>query len=196
MRYEISHRTTYAYDDNGADATGLSGTYASQLTGLGLAAGSDGSMVEVTNPVGEKSVQIRDGLGRVIRTVEGVSRDGMSAVIAGLNAMGWPQAGHQTDVAALDGGLQIARLWGYHMASRPSLPTAIGEFRRYVAGAVDGDLTVDLIEIAIAALFRLECGIDAEPTAPILGDARLLLDRLCGEQAQARERAAKAIWSS
>jgi NADP-dependent 3-hydroxy acid dehydrogenase YdfG len=81
---------------------------------------------------------------RVIRSVEGVSRDGMAAVIAGLRAMGWPEGTYQTDVAALDGGLQIARLWGYHMANRPSLPTAIGEFRRYVAGPADGPLRVDL----------------------------------------------------
>ncbi len=81
---------------------------------------------------------------RVIRSVEGVSRDGMVAVIAGLRAMGWPEGTYQTDVAAMDGALQIARLWGYHMASRPSLPTAIAEFRRYVAGPADGPLRVDL----------------------------------------------------
>ena len=79
--------TTYAYDDNGADATGLSGTYASQLTGLGLAAGSDGSLVEVTNPVGEKLVQIRDGLGRVVRTVDGLghaSTTTYDVIVSGL----------------------------------------------------------------------------------------------------------------
>ncbi len=66
--------TAYTYDDNGADATGLSSTYASHLTGLGLAAGSDGSLVEVTNPEGEKSVQIRDGLGRVVKTLDGLQQ--------------------------------------------------------------------------------------------------------------------------
>ena len=79
--------TAYAYDDNGADATGLSSIYASQLTGLGLAAGSDGSLIEITNPVGEKSAQIRDGLGRVVRTVNGLGHASTmtyDAIVSGL----------------------------------------------------------------------------------------------------------------
>lgn len=64
--------TEYVYDDNGADGTGLSGTYSSHLTGLGLTTGSDGSLVEVTNPEGEKSVQIRDAVGRMVKTLDGL----------------------------------------------------------------------------------------------------------------------------
>jgi hypothetical protein len=79
-----------------------------------------------------------------IRSITGISRDGIAAEMVGLTALGWPEGPHQTDVAALDGGLQLARLWGYHMAKRPSLPTSIGEFRRYVAGPVDVPLHVEL----------------------------------------------------
>jgi RHS repeat-associated protein len=79
--------TTTTYDDNGADATGLSGTYAAQLAGLGLAAGSDGSLVEVANPLHEKTVQVHDGLGRVVRTIDGNGNAITTAhdtVVAGL----------------------------------------------------------------------------------------------------------------
>ncbi|MEB3222561.1 MAG: SDR family oxidoreductase [Candidatus Sericytochromatia bacterium] len=79
-----------------------------------------------------------------IRGIEGISRDGIAAEMVGLAALGWPEGPHQTDVAALDGGLQLARLWGYHMAKRPSLPTSIAEFRRYVAGPVDVPLHAEL----------------------------------------------------
>ncbi|MEB3328977.1 MAG: SDR family oxidoreductase, partial [Candidatus Sericytochromatia bacterium] len=79
-----------------------------------------------------------------IRSIAGISRDGIAAEMIGLTALGWPDGPHQTDVAALDGGLQLARLWGYHMAKRPSLPTSIAEFRRYVAGPVDVPLHVEL----------------------------------------------------
>ncbi|MEB3197743.1 MAG: SDR family NAD(P)-dependent oxidoreductase [Candidatus Sericytochromatia bacterium] len=81
---------------------------------------------------------------QVLRTIEGVSRDGMAATMVGLTEQGWPEGSYQTDVAALDGGLQLARLWGYHMAKRPSLPTSIAEFRRYVPGPTEGPLRVEL----------------------------------------------------
>ena len=79
--------TTYAYDDNGADATGLSSTYASQLTGLGLAAGSDGSLVEITDPLGHATVQVRDGVGRVVKMIDSLGHATTmtyDAVVGGL----------------------------------------------------------------------------------------------------------------
>jgi len=69
---EEAETSTYTYDDNAADAVGLSATYAAQLAGLGLATGSDGSIVAVTNPALETVVQIRDGLGRAVRSVDGL----------------------------------------------------------------------------------------------------------------------------
>lgn len=67
--------TAYAYF---TDATGLTAidlppaiTPAQALAGLGLAAGADGSAVVVTNPLGEKSVQITDGAGRTVRVIDG-----------------------------------------------------------------------------------------------------------------------------
>ena len=63
--------TTYTYDDNLADGTGLSSTYAAQLSGLGFGTGADGSAVLVTNPLNEISLDIHDGVGRVVRRVDG-----------------------------------------------------------------------------------------------------------------------------
>lgn len=81
---------------------------------------------------------------QVIHSIEGVSRDGIAGILGGLKERGWPEGDYQTDVAALDGGLQLARLWGYHMSKRPSLPTSIAEFRRYVTGPVQAPLRVEV----------------------------------------------------
>ena len=62
--------TNYAYDDNLADAVGLSSTFSAHLAGLSLGANSDGSAVLVTNPAGERSLSIKDGLGRTVRSVQ------------------------------------------------------------------------------------------------------------------------------
>lgn len=66
-----SETTTYTYDDNGADGIGLSGTFVTAFGGLGLGAGADGSAILVTNPLGQTTLGIRDGLGRVVKTVDG-----------------------------------------------------------------------------------------------------------------------------
>jgi RHS repeat-associated protein len=51
---------------------GLDATYAAQLTGLDLGVNAVGSAVEVTNPAGEKTVTIHDGIGRTVRTLDGL----------------------------------------------------------------------------------------------------------------------------
>jgi len=65
--------TRWVYDDNLTDSSGLDVTYSAHLTGLNLGSGSDGSAVEVTNPAGDKHVTIFDGLGRVVKTIDGNS---------------------------------------------------------------------------------------------------------------------------
>ncbi|MFT3771415.1 MAG: RHS repeat-associated core domain-containing protein [Minicystis sp.] len=62
--------TSWTYDDDLTDGVGLDASYGSYLAGLGFGPGSDGSAVEETNPAGEKTVTISDGLGRVVRTVD------------------------------------------------------------------------------------------------------------------------------
>jgi len=61
--------TTYTYDDDLDDTTGLDATFSAHLAGLSLGTGSDGSAVLVTQPAGERTLTIKDGLGRSVRTV-------------------------------------------------------------------------------------------------------------------------------
>ncbi len=63
--------TKYSYDDSLTDGVGLDSTtnFSSHLTGLSLGTDSDGSAVLVTQPAGERTLTIRDGLGRTVRTV-------------------------------------------------------------------------------------------------------------------------------
>lgn len=63
--------TSYQYDDNLTDGLGLDATYATQLAQLNLTFGpkATGSAVSVTNPAGETSVQIQDGIGRTVMTI-------------------------------------------------------------------------------------------------------------------------------
>jgi len=63
--------TTFTYDENLADAVGLSGIYASKLSGLGFVYGEDGAAVEVKNHLNETTFEVRDGLGRLVRVVDG-----------------------------------------------------------------------------------------------------------------------------
>jgi acyl transferase domain-containing protein/NAD(P)-dependent dehydrogenase (short-subunit alcohol dehydrogenase family)/acyl carrier protein len=75
---------------------------------------------------------------RVIRSLEGVSESAATAVLEGTGSMPWPRAIWKNDVAALDGGLQLAILWGLHVAKKKSLPTKIGACRRYRNGPLSG----------------------------------------------------------
>lgn len=79
--YDVRHRvatvtngagevTTYTYDDNLADGVGLDSTYPAAVAGLGLGVTADGAAVAVTNPAGETALQVRDGVGRMVRSVD------------------------------------------------------------------------------------------------------------------------------
>ncbi|MBN2359333.1 MAG: polyketide synthase dehydratase domain-containing protein, partial [Deltaproteobacteria bacterium] len=68
---------------------------------------------------------------RVIRSVEGVSDQGIVGRVAGTREAGWDGRGWLTDPALLDGGLQLALLWHKHMMGGPSLPTSLGSYRVY-----------------------------------------------------------------
>ena len=75
--------TTYTYDDNLTDGTGLDAQFAAQLTemntrGITLGAGSDGYATRLTNPAGESTLTAQDGAGR---TILQVSPDGAVTTI-------------------------------------------------------------------------------------------------------------------
>ena len=67
----------------------------------------------------------------VIRSLDGVSDTGGTAQLAGVVEMGWQGGTWRTDAAALDGGLQLAILWGEHVLGQSSLPTKVGSYEAY-----------------------------------------------------------------
>ncbi|MBM4393297.1 MAG: SDR family NAD(P)-dependent oxidoreductase [Deltaproteobacteria bacterium] len=68
---------------------------------------------------------------QVIREVEGVGPGAASAALRTTTEAGWPTDGWLTDIAAGDGGLQLAVLWSRQAMRGASLPTAIGSYRPY-----------------------------------------------------------------
>jgi hypothetical protein len=75
-----------------------------------------------------------------VRSLGILSENGASGEVIGLKALGWPESAWRTDVAAVDGGVQIACLWGRTLLGRLPLPTRIGVFRSYQSGPTQGPL--------------------------------------------------------
>ncbi len=72
---------------------------------------------------------------QVIRTVTGADENGMEAMLTGTHDMNWPTNGWKTDLAAFDGGLQLALLWNRLHTDAASLPTGIAAWLSYGAPA-------------------------------------------------------------
>ena len=66
---------------------------------------------------------------QVIRELDGVGADGISGTLAGVYDAGWSWEAWHTDVAALDGGLQLALLWARSRFAGAALPMGFGELR-------------------------------------------------------------------
>ncbi|MDW8248700.1 MAG: SDR family oxidoreductase [Myxococcales bacterium] len=74
-----------------------------------------------------------------IRRLDGVSTEGALASMVGGGDLGW-QGVSVSDVPLLDGGLQLARLWGIRALGRPSLPTRLGAVIVHSPGLLRGPL--------------------------------------------------------
>jgi NAD(P)-dependent dehydrogenase (short-subunit alcohol dehydrogenase family)/acyl carrier protein len=77
----------------------------------------------------------------VIEQMQGISDAGISARVRGVNAAAWPNQDWQLDVAALDGGMQLAVLYGQRMLGAQNLPTSIDTVRRFATDACNGPIT-------------------------------------------------------
>ncbi|MFT5993587.1 MAG: hypothetical protein ACI82G_002591 [Bradymonadia bacterium] len=77
---------------------------------------------------------------RVIDAMTGASDAGVSASIHGVKAKHWPDEPWALDVAALDGGLQLALLFTKHALGGASLPTSIESVRSYQSTPSSGPL--------------------------------------------------------
>ncbi|MBU1172699.1 MAG: SDR family oxidoreductase [Proteobacteria bacterium] len=80
----------------------------------------------------------------VIKKLEGVSETAATAVLHGIDSMNWPGASWKTDAAAIDGGLQLAILWGMNQVGKQSLPTKIGSYFNYMKNVPNGPIYCEL----------------------------------------------------
>ena len=77
---------------------------------------------------------------QVIESVQGISRDGIVGTLSGTQKSAWPNEAWRSDVAAMDGGLQLALLWSRHVLGGAVLPMATGEYRSYRDGLTEGPM--------------------------------------------------------
>ena len=85
------------------------------------------------------------GAFELIEQVDGISDHGAGGRVRGVDRAGWPNGSAnpwQLDVAALDGGLQVAVLYAQRMLGRDNLPTTIGELRPYRSSPAPGVVNV------------------------------------------------------
>jgi hypothetical protein len=82
---------------------------------------------------------------QVIRSVDGVGVDGIAGQLSGTLKQHWTGGPWQTDVAALDGGLQLALLWAGHCLGGRSLPTGLGAYRSFSDQLVEGPLQCTVV---------------------------------------------------
>lgn len=79
---------------------------------------------------------------QVIDSIKGISREGivgmLTGVISGSKIGKWPKESWCSDAAALDGGLQLALLWSQRVLGGAVLPMAMGEYRSYRDGLING----------------------------------------------------------
>ncbi len=106
---------------------------------------------------------------QVIREIVDCTPTSISARLATAGAMGWPDS-WQLDPAALDGALQLLRVWGIAQDGRASLPTSIGRCRTWAAWPASGDVGCTLqcrrdnpFKLSADALF-----VDLKTGAPLL----------------------------
>jgi NAD(P)-dependent dehydrogenase (short-subunit alcohol dehydrogenase family) len=74
---------------------------------------------------------------RALRGAPCVGRDGAESVIGTSPSLGWPANKGRLDVAAVDGALQLAVLWGHRAGAGDTLPMAVDEIRLHGQGVVD-----------------------------------------------------------
>ncbi len=107
----------------------------------------------VSPPTGAPEVTLEDWVGpvygdvlfhgqtfQVIKELDGISPDGISGQLKGVEEAGWAEEPWATDVAAMDGGLQLALLWAKEVLGGPSLPTSIERLTTWTDRPVTGQV--------------------------------------------------------
>ena len=104
------------------------------------------------------------GKFELIESMHGVSDHGAGGTVRGVVQAAWSDESWQLDVAALDGGLQLAVLYGQRMLGGPNLPTAIAELRSFAKAPVSGPVS--------ATAYRRRVGSAAVTTDIIFNDSQ------------------------
>jgi hypothetical protein len=81
---------------------------------------------------------------QMLQKVDGVEDEGSSGQLIGTAGLGWNTNGWQTDVGAIDGGLQLALLWSNHVLGGRTLPTGVGTYNDYGKGLFKEPVTCEL----------------------------------------------------
>lgn len=102
-----------------------------------------------------------------------VTPDGAAARAIGADALGWPAEPSRTDVALMDGCLQLAVLWAGKVLGSAALPMGIADVTVYVPGRIAGEVTL-LVRAGPAHTDHAECdaaivGPDGQVMAQLLG---------------------------
>lgn len=101
---------------------------------------SDGQPWPWSRDEAYSSALFHTGQFAAIQSLELVSETGASGEVVGLRALGWPDGAWCTDVAVMDGGVQICALWGHRILGRLPLPTSMGAFHLFARGPVQSNV--------------------------------------------------------
>ncbi len=108
---------------------------------------------------------------QVIHSIQKIDAQGATATLAGTSGMAWPSGPWQTEAAALDGALQVARLWGLKNLGSPSLPTRLGRYIHHAPPPEDGLLNCTVECRSIGSLSTLSdvrlADLDGRPIAEL-----------------------------
>ena len=96
----------------------------------------------------------------MIHAIEGVSEKGIAGTLRARNGQRWRHGEGGYDPGMLDGGLQLARLWGFHKLGQATLPMRVGSIRVFAdAAAASGETPIECRISASAGTNRILCDI-------------------------------------
>jgi NAD(P)-dependent dehydrogenase (short-subunit alcohol dehydrogenase family) len=110
---------------------------------------------------------------RALRSVESVSEEGATGVVAGVRAANWPGRYPHTDPLAVDAAIQLAVLWAERVLGAASLPMGADRIRVHRAGSLPDD-TRCLVFARSTETDQVSCdvgllGADGRPWVELLG---------------------------
>ena len=119
---------------------------------------------------------------QVIRSMQGISDEGISGTLSGVRDAGWTDEIWHTDAAALDGGLQLALLWTQHVLGGASLPTSVGQVHSYTDELPSGPVRCLLRGRKAGKLRTLSDLVFTDESGAVLFELRDVETHLTGSQ--------------